>query len=179
MSAANATGVDSGLTLLATVETASEAETAALAAHLAQRARRGDVLCLSGDLGSGKSCFARAFIRAVSRPDLEVPSPTFTLVQHYEIAGAAGFEAIWHVDLYRLNAPAEIAELGIDEGRDDVVMLVEWPERAPELFPDDRLEISFSLCDNPEARLIVLRGRASWANRLNDGLNDRLQAEAP
>ena len=100
-----------------------EAATAALARRLAPRLRRGDVLALRGDLGMGKTAFARALIRALVADDAaEVPSPTFTLVQVYDAPGGA----LWHFDLYRLSGPDEVEELGWAEAADGVA-LVEWP----------------------------------------------------
>src|SRR5947207_3065485 len=87
------------------------AATAALAGRVAPLARRGDVVALRGDLGSGKTAFARAFIAARAGRPVEVPSPTFTLVQTYELPDGA----IWHFDLYRLERPDDAIELGIDE----------------------------------------------------------------
>ncbi|HEY2541330.1 MAG TPA: tRNA (adenosine(37)-N6)-threonylcarbamoyltransferase complex ATPase subunit type 1 TsaE, partial [Stellaceae bacterium] len=94
--------------MIIAVNLSNEAATAALAARLAAIARPGDVIALRGELGAGKTAFARAFIRARNSADEEVPSPTFTLVQNYEAAGGA----IWHFDLYRLTAADEIWELG-------------------------------------------------------------------
>ena len=88
---------------------ADEAATARLAARLAALARPGDVLALSGGLGAGKTVFARAFLRArAGDRALEVPSPTFTLVQAYDLPGGA----VWHLDLYRLSDPSEVWEIG-------------------------------------------------------------------
>src|SRR5438309_10613164 len=100
------------------------AATEALARAVAGLARAGDALLLDGPLGAGKSAFARAFLRAATGdPALEVPSPSFTLVQSYELPG--GVQA-HHFDLYRLAGPVEVAELGWEEALDGLV-LVEWP----------------------------------------------------
>ncbi len=97
-----------------------EAVTAELAAQLATRARQGDVLCLRGPMGAGKSTFARAFIRArCKNPVLEVPSPTFTLVQMYEHHDGN----IWHFDLWRLSGPEALEELAWDEARGGIVLV--------------------------------------------------------
>lgn len=106
--------------------TRTEAETAAFAAKLAPKMKPGAVLLLQGDLGAGKTVFARALIRALSGdPALDVPSPTFTLVQTYDTP--AGM--VWHFDLYRLKDPEEIFELGWEEALAEGIVLVEWPER--------------------------------------------------
>ena len=101
--------------------------------------RQGDCICLSGDLGAGKSTFARALIRAIADdPELEAPSPTFTLVQSYRLR-----LPISHMDLYRLGSPEELDELGLDDALVEGTALIEWPEKALELLPDDRIMIRF------------------------------------
>ena len=109
----------------------SLAATEALAAAIARLARRGDAILLEGPLGAGKTAFARAFLRAATGdPALEVPSPSFTLVQSYETR----LGPVHHFDLWRLDGPAALAELGWDEAREDLV-LVEWPDRLGHLRP--------------------------------------------
>jgi tRNA threonylcarbamoyladenosine biosynthesis protein TsaE len=137
-----------------------------LAEQLARRCTPGDVLCLFGDLGAGKTSFARAFIRALTAPDQEVPSPTFTLAQIYETGESLESVALWHLDLYRLSDPEEIWELGVEEAFAEAIMLIEWPERALELLPIKRLEIHLGFCDKSMERLVALRGDARWADRL-------------
>lgn len=140
-----------------------EAATAALAARLAARARPGDVFGLAGDLGSGKTALARAFIRArLQSPDEDVPSPTFTLVQTY----GEGANAIQHVDLYRLKSPEEALALGIEDAFAESISLIEWPERLGEIIPPDRLDITLSHGARPAARTVWLVGRGRWAARL-------------
>lgn len=115
----------------------NQQETEEFAAKLAARAQPGDLFALTGDLGAGKSTFARAFIRAaLGDPEAEVPSPTFTLVQSYE-----GPFAIHHTDLYRLNDPDEVYDLGLDDELDNAVFLVEWPDRMPEDWWQDALQV--------------------------------------
>jgi tRNA threonylcarbamoyladenosine biosynthesis protein TsaE len=111
--------------------------TARLGASLATHLKIGDAVCLFGPLGAGKSTLARGLIRALTTPDEDVPSPTFTLVQTYE--GEA--MAIAHFDLYRLTDPDEVHELGLDEALDDGIALIEWPERLEGRLPPDRLDI--------------------------------------
>ena len=116
------------------------------AADFASALAPGDVVALAGDLGAGKTTFARALIRELADNGmLEVPSPTFTLQQTYELPR---FSLI-HADFYRVSEPGEFAELGFDDRPPGAVVLVEWPERAQSLIPRNRWEITFTL--NPEA----------------------------
>jgi len=144
----------------------NEAVTAALAAVLAARAVPGDVLALFGDLGAGKTAFARAFINALSHPEAhrpeEVPSPTFTLVQVYERAPAP----VWHFDLYRLERPEDAYELGLEEALGQAILLIEWPERLGPLLPAARLEVRLSFAESAGARRARLVAIGPWAERL-------------
>jgi len=135
------------------------AATEALAAAVAARARPGDAILLEGPLGAGKSAFARAFLRAAARdPGLEVPSPTFTLVQTYDLpAGPAH-----HFDLWRLDGPAGLAELGWEEARDGIV-LVEWPDRLGPLRPAEALTVALAPGASEDERRATLAG---WPGRL-------------
>jgi len=133
------------------------AATARLAASFAREARTGDVLALAGPLGVGKTSFARAFIAALGGEE-EVPSPTFTLVQLYEL----GRFTLYHFDLYRLTRPEEAYELGIEEAFAEGVSLIEWPERLGALLPQDRLELAFAFAEAPEARRVRLIGHGRW-----------------
>src|SRR5689334_7160563 len=128
-------------------ELPDEAATAALAARIAAVAAPSDIIALKGDLGAGKTAFARAFIRACGNRD-EVPSPTFTLVQIYD----AGPTTIWHFELYRNRAPAAAWELGIEDAFITGISLIEWPERLGPPLPDRRLELGFAFGDWPGAR---------------------------
>ncbi len=132
----------------------SEKETAAIAAQLASSLKTGDILLLHGTLGMGKSVFARSLIRTLtSQPDLDVPSPTFTLVQTYESEQGS----IHHYDLYRIKDPEEILELGWEESISDGITIVEWPERLGPHKPTARLDITLSTIDNdPNARQILI-----------------------
>jgi len=141
---------------------ADEAATVALARRIAAVARAGDVIALAGELGVGKTRFARAFVDALTGEREEVPSPTFTLVQTYE--SPAG--TIWHFDLYRLSRPDEAYELGIEEALSDGISLIEWPDRAQGLLPEQRLDLTLMFAASPNARTARLVGRGSWADRL-------------
>jgi hypothetical protein len=147
------------------VELVGEAATFALAAQVAQWVGPGDLVALSGDLGAAKTTFARALIRRLTGdPDLEAPSPTFTLMQVYD---APDF-AIVHADLYRIRHPDELHNLGWDEAIEGALTLVEWPERGGDLLNPDRLEIAFRLdpVKGADYRLAVLRGNGAWTARL-------------
>lgn len=123
-----------------TVALSDEAATQRLGGDLSLALRAGDVLALHGDLGAGKSTLARALIRALADdPALEVPSPTFTLVQQYEAR-----ISVAHFDLYRLSASEELEELGLDEIVRSGAALIEWPERAGELLPTDAVTIELT-----------------------------------
>ena len=143
------------------VELPDEAATAAFAARISALAEIGDVIGLKGDLGAGKTTFARAFIGARGGTE-EVPSPTFTLVQIYDIGEAP----IWHFDCYRLRDPEEAWELGIEDAFRDGVSLIEWPDRLGPLLPKYRLEITFLFADRPEARRAVVAAGGDWQERL-------------
>lgn len=99
--------------------------------------RPGDVVLLEGDLGAGKSELARALIRARAGREIEVPSPTFTLLQVYDLPGLE----IGHADLYRLGEPGEVLELGLEDCWAGGALLVEWPGRAPGFWPAERLRV--------------------------------------
>jgi tRNA threonylcarbamoyladenosine biosynthesis protein TsaE len=134
------------------------AATEALAAQIAALVRPGDAILLEGPLGAGKTAFARAFLRTASRDDaLEVPSPSFTLVQIYDTA----IGPVYHYDLWRLDGPGDLAELDWDDARDGIV-LVEWPDRLGPLRPADALTATFALRED-EAREATLAG---WDDRL-------------
>jgi len=130
----------SALTTLS-IDIANETATAQLMADLALLVRPGDVITLSGDLGAGKTAAARAMIRYLADNEtLEVPSPTFTLVQGYELPAFS----VLHADLYRIEDPGELEEMGLSPLPEDVLVLVEWPERAPSALPDDRINIALN-----------------------------------
>lgn len=141
-----------------------EAATRRLGHHLAGRVRPGDVIALWGGLGTGKSTLARAFIRALTTPDEEVPSPTFTLVQQYE--GAAGL--IWHFDLYRLEKPDDALELDIEEAFADGICLIEWPDQLGRHLPKRRLDVRLETGDAEGERRVTLTAHGIWADHMGD-----------
>jgi tRNA threonylcarbamoyl adenosine modification protein YjeE len=143
-----------------TVALENEQATRQLVTDVAGLIEPGDVITLSGDLGAGKTTFARAFIRHFAGDEtLEVPSPSFTLMQTYALPGLD----LVHADLYRLSDPSELAELGLDEANGKAVMLVEWPDRAAKELPPDRLDIAFTFSaqHGPTFRLARVTGCGS------------------
>lgn len=143
--------------------------TAGFAARLSGRVGPGDVLCLDGDLGAGKTHFARALIQHRQQVPEDVPSPTFTLVQTY----ATPLGEVWHADLYRLSDPWEVEELGLLDAFDSALCLVEWPDRLGPDLPDRALRIGLRMLPGrDDARQLTLSSARPdlWAPRL-EGLD--------
>jgi tRNA threonylcarbamoyladenosine biosynthesis protein TsaE len=139
--------------------------TTRLGQAIAPRLAPGEAVLLYGPLGMGKSTLARGLIRALTTPDEDVPSPTFTLVQFYESE-----PPVAHFDLYRLTRPEEAAEIGLDEALDEGCAIIEWPERlgedpGPWLGPD-RLVVTLS--EVGKGRRAVLSGIGAWAMKLKN-----------
>jgi tRNA threonylcarbamoyladenosine biosynthesis protein TsaE len=128
-----------------------------LGAAVAGRLGRGEAVCLFGPLGAGKSTFARGLIRALTTPDQDVPSPTFTLMQVYE---GPRFP-VAHFDLYRLRSAEEAFEAGLDEALDVGAAVVEWSERLGEDLPPDRLDVRLEIAEDG-GRLARLQGHGVW-----------------
>ena len=138
-----------------------EAGLGAVGARLAALSRVGDAILLAGDLGAGKTTLARGFLEALGYKG-EVPSPTFTIVQTYDPPELS--LPVWHVDLYRLDDPEELFELGLDEARRDAVLLVEWPERMGALaWPDALGPPTEGSATAP--RRLTARVPAAWEGR--------------
>ena len=140
----------------------NEAETKVFAEAVASLSDVGDIICLFGDLGAGKTGFCRCFIRSLTSPKQEVPSPTYTLVQSYQITRQPNPIEIWHYDLYRTSSEDELVELGIEDAFSDGIVLIEWPEIAIKILPEKRLEIHFEFSKGFEERIITLRGPKKW-----------------
>jgi len=154
------TGVSSFSVVLA-----NERATQRLAIDIAAVLQPGDLVTLSGDLGAGKTAFARALIRHLAEDAaMEVPSPTFTLVQTYALPRFT----VVHADLYRVAHAGELAELGVDEASENAVVLLEWPDRAADALPADRLDIAFTLAPQlgPNQRNAELTAHGAFVSRL-------------
>jgi tRNA threonylcarbamoyladenosine biosynthesis protein TsaE len=152
-----------------TVDTASDSRhfplpdalaTLALGRRLGECIGAGDVICLTGSLGAGKTTLSRGAIEAWTGYPDEAPSPTYTLVQTYE--GAKG--ELWHVDLFRLGRPHEVWELGLEDAFVSAACLIEWPERLEDGLPPDRLDIQLST--QGEGRCAVLKAHGAWRCKL-------------
>jgi len=135
-----------------------EQATAAFGARLAAVATAGDVIALSGPLGVGKTALARGFIAALGH-DGDIPSPSFAIVQPYESLEPP----VWHVDLYRIEDPSELDELGLDAAA-EAVLLVEWAERAAAAAWPDALHLSLDFGQNDD-RILTARVPPSWEER--------------
>ena len=148
------------------------AATRGLAERIADLSRPGDVIGLGGVLGAGKTVFARAFINRIAHAAGvaagDVPSPTFTLVQSYEL----GAVTVYHFDLYRIERPIDAYELGIEDAFLDGVSLIEWPERLGPLLPEDRLDIVLLQGPSPDARIAQISGAGDWPARLEGTTGD-------
>jgi len=143
------------------VDIADLAALDALAIRLAAPARTGDTFALSGELGAGKTAFARAFIGALAKREGvpapgDVPSPTFTLMQSYEI----GALQLFHFDLYRLKSAEEALELGIEDACAEGIALIEWPDRLGRYLPSDRIDVRLAVTGESSRRAeIAAHGR--------------------
>lgn len=156
----------------AQIRLACEADTQKFAASIADLVGAGDVLLLEGDLGAGKTAFARALIskrlELVNAPAEDIPSPTFTLVQTY----VAGELEIWHADLYRLTAPSEAFELGLEEAYSSALCLIEWPSRLEDTAPAQALMLEFAMVEGQGGRFLSIGGSEAWQQRLLPLLKD-------
>ena len=141
----------------------SETDTQRLATRIGQLLVPGDVILLRGEIGAGKSFFARALIQSLQDIPEEVPSPTFTLIQTY----TTKIGEIWHADLYRLNASSEIDELGLLAAFESAITLVEWPEILSKAAPSSALYLDFKVRYDGLTRDLSLSSKsADWSKRL-------------
>ncbi|OYX49169.1 MAG: tRNA (adenosine(37)-N6)-threonylcarbamoyltransferase complex ATPase subunit type 1 TsaE [Sphingomonas sp. 32-66-10] len=140
---------------------ADAAATEAFGRALAERVRPGDVVALSGPLGAGKTSIARGLLAALGLED-EAPSPSYAIVQPYAPPEVAF--PVLHVDLYRIDDPDEAEELGLDDGRADSLLLVEWPERLPDSVWADALVVTLTI-ETDGSRALTARVPAAWKDR--------------
>ena len=158
------------------IHLASPEETTALARAIAPHLGAGDTFLLEGPIGSGKTHFARAIIKARLAAiglDEDVPSPTFTLVQTYD----AGDAEIWHADLYRLGHAAEVAELGLEDAFATAICLVEWPDRLASALPEQAIRLTFAALEDEHSRLLTVSGNtARWTGLLRAGAVETARA---
>ncbi len=156
-------GADNAAALSQTVDLPDAEATARLGRLLAPHLRTGDAVLLEGPLGAGKSHLARALIQhlmaAAGRVE-DVPSPTYTLVQTYDV----GALRILHADLYRLDGPGDVAELGLADALADTLCLIEWPDRLGRDAPGDALTVTMGHAG--DGRKVTLTGGPDWAGRL-------------
>ncbi|QPQ55782.1 tRNA (adenosine(37)-N6)-threonylcarbamoyltransferase complex ATPase subunit type 1 TsaE [Allosphingosinicella flava] len=143
------------------IRLAGEGETEALGGRLAAVLRPGDVVALHGDLGAGKTAFARGVLRGLDFAG-DVASPTFPIVQVYEVPDLRF--PVWHVDLYRIEDSAELEELALDDARHDAALLIEWPERLGAALWPDSLQL-FLDRDGEDARALTASVPPAWEGR--------------
>ncbi len=148
-----------------------------LARKIAEYLAPGDVILVEGPIGAGKSHFCRAAIRhllAKEGRDEEIPSPTFTLVQTYDLTSME----VWHADLYRLSDPSQTSELGLDDAFGTAIVFVEWPDRLGEGAPKTALRLSLSPADNADSRIAIFSATDPRWQRLLSSLTTRTGADA-
>lgn len=131
--------------------TLTQKELVSLAKPFARTLQKGDTVALWGDLGAGKTTFARFLIQSLLDKTIEVPSPTFTLVQIYD----SNRGEIWHCDLYRLKCPEEAFELGLEDAFHQAICLIEWPERLGNLLPRRRIDMTFNIVNETTREITV------------------------
>ncbi len=141
-------------------------ETEELASALKENLQNGDIILLKGEIGAGKSLFARSVIQSAMDQVEEVPSPTFTIVQTYETK----LGSIWHADLYRLTDQSEIFELGLIDAFVSEIVIVEWPERLGHLEPQDALTVEIIILENDKREVIFSTNSSMWKARLEKTL---------
>ena len=141
-------------------------ETKALALRIRENLQNGDIVLLKGEIGAGKSHFARSLIQAAMDKVEDVPSPTFTLVQTYDTVVGS----IWHADLYRLSDQSEVFELGLIDAFGNDIVLIEWPDRLGYLEPQDALTIELVILENDKREVIFSTSSCVWEARLEKTL---------
>lgn len=148
---------------------ASPEQTCAIAQRLAPMLEAGDTVLLRGDIGAGKTHFARCLIQSLLQVPEDIPSPTYTLIQTYPGPAAE----IWHADLYRLTEVREVIELGLVDAFTDAICLVEWPDRLGDLAPENALDLSLASAGEGDDRRLTLSWQGEgWTSRVEEALND-------
>ena len=148
------------------IELPNLSATQRLGALLANGLIAGDIIALSGPLGAGKSALARSIILSANPNETEVPSPTFSLVQTYELADKT---PLWHLDLYRIESPEDAMQLGLDDAFVDAVCLIEWPDRIKKFLPKSALLINIYVAHNDDSngiRFVDITAPPHWSDRL-------------
>lgn len=136
--------------------------TARIARDLAQVLTSGDTILLTGDVGAGKTHFARSLIQSLLTDPEDVPSPTFTLVQTYDSRKGP----IWHADLYRLTSSYEVEELGLNDAFETAICLVEWPDRLATLMPEAALDLTLETTGNDTRELVATWRGDHWTDKV-------------
>lgn len=154
-----------------TKSSVEQADLESLAGALARLIMSGDVIAIKGNLGSGKTTFAKAFIHSLMNKNIEVTSPTYTLMQSYPVILSSGkSETLWHLDLYRLQSTKEVETLGLEE-LERHIMLIEWPEIIENTLPASRLEITLAFGQSEKVRDMIIAGGEDWRQRLKGFFN--------
>ncbi|MBR4932200.1 MAG: tRNA (adenosine(37)-N6)-threonylcarbamoyltransferase complex ATPase subunit type 1 TsaE [Alphaproteobacteria bacterium] len=129
----------------------TEKDTVEIATQFAKTLKVGDIVALYGTLGAGKTAFCRGFIQSLTGMDIEVPSPTFTLLQTYD----TNMYPIYHFDMYRLKQPDEAYELGIEDAFTEGVSLIEWPEKLGHLLPKKHIRVTITILPDEKREIII------------------------
>ncbi len=161
------------------LELCNQEQTARLARLIAAKLSAVDCITIQGDIGAGKTTLVRYMLQSTMSPSTTIISPSFMLMQQYNIRLATENNAIlWHIDGYRLNSDAEIYELGIEELAETSILLIEWPEKFQEFLPVSRLEVNIDITGE-NSRYVQLAGYGKWQSRLQqlaDEFYDRTPA---
>ncbi len=145
-----------------------------LGALLAVGLAPGDIISLSGPLGAGKSALARAIISSANQNETDIPSPTFTLVQTYELTDGT---PLWHLDLYRIESAMDAMQLGLDDAFIEAVCLIEWPDRLKKFLPKTALSVHLrqtyddDIDNDVDVRFADITAPPHWADRLQAIIN--------
>lgn len=139
-----------------TLETSSSDQTEELGKEIAQNLRGGDVVCLYGELGSGKTTFVKGLSTGLGIKS-RIISPTFVVIRTHKVENEHGIEKIYHLDLYRLHNEKEVSDIGLSEILEDknAVTIIEWPEKAAHTLPKKRIDIHFEYMDEMHRKIKI------------------------